>query len=256
MESILYTKPTQHTALITLNEPERYNAMSENMAEQFAKHIALVKQDSALRALVITGAGKAFSAGGDLEMLNNKRALSREKNQALMLDFYSSFLSLRSLTIPVIAAINGAAIGAGLCVAAACDIRIAAPHAKLGFTFAKLGLFPGMGSTALLEPLVGKARAVELLVTGRTISAEEAKEFGLVSHVVTGDLLQRAYALVDEIFCCGPQTVAQILSVMRGSDIDLQRALEQEALLQSQSYASAEFAEGISAAREKRSPCF
>jgi enoyl-CoA hydratase len=174
-----------------------------------------------------------------------------------MLDFYASFLCIRTLGVPVIAAINGHAIGAGLCVACACDIRIAAEGAKLGLTFTRLGLHPGMGATYFVPKVLGYARAQEFLLTARVIAAAEAVEFGLVSRVVpVGSTISAAREIAAEILSCGPESVSQLLVSLRGSDAELEAALEREATYQAENYAGAEFLEGVSALIEKRQPAF
>ena len=122
------------------------------------------KQDARLRVVVVRGAGKAFSAGGDLEMLEKKTELSKEENHRRMLTFYNQFLSIRELNVPVIAALNGHAVGAGLCFSLACDVRIAKDGAKLGLNFVRLALHPGMGVTYYLPRILGIDLASELLL--------------------------------------------------------------------------------------------
>jgi enoyl-CoA hydratase/carnithine racemase len=244
-------------AKLTLNDETNLNAMSEEMAAEFSAAVAGIKAKRAARVLIITGAGKAFSAGGHLEMLEKKRLLSGEENRAEMLKFYDSFLSILDLRIPLIAALNGAAVGAGLCLACACDIRIASTDAKLGFTFLKLGLHPGMGGTYFLPRIIGPSAAAELLMTGRIISAEEAFRIGLVSKVCQrAALLSEVDTIANEILACGPQATAQLVETMRGDGAHLDSALAREAVCQSVNYGSAEFAEGITAIKERRSPIF
>ena len=159
-------------ALVVFDDPERRNAMTEAMGRALTKVMARLAADAAVRAVVLTGAGVAFSAGGDLAMIEDKSRAgraepgeaARARNQAFMRDFYRLFLSVRDLPCPSIAAIQGAAIGAGLAVALACDLRIAAREARLGLNFAKLGIHPGMGSSWTLPRLVGPAHAADLLV--------------------------------------------------------------------------------------------
>lgn len=241
-------------ATLTLNDEARLNAMGEPMAEAFRDLVAqLYPRRHELRAVILTGAGKAFSAGGDLKMLERKQTLSGETNRLRMREFYDSFLSLRSLEVPVIAALNGAAVGAGLCVAAACDIRIAARGAKLGFTFTKLGLHPGMGASWFLPRVVGEARAAELMLTARVIDVDEALRIGLVSEVLEPErLMARAYEIAAEIRAGGPEAVRQLLETLRNGATSLDAALEREATCQAINYASSEFKEGVRAVSEKR----
>jgi enoyl-CoA hydratase/carnithine racemase len=257
MPLIQYENLSPFIGAVKFNDPENLNAMGEKMADEFFQALARIRQEGTLRALIVTGEGKAFSAGGHLAMLEAKRALSGEENRRRMLDFYHAFLSVRELEIPVIAAVNGSAIGAGLCVAIACDIRIAGVGAKLGFTFAKLGLHPGMGATYLLPSVVGIAAASELLLTGRVIDAEEAFRIGLISKIVpTERLLQSAKEVAEEIASCGPEAIRQLLRTLRNRPSSLEDALDREAICQSVNYSSPEFAEGLAATREKRKPKF
>ena len=169
--SIVTTDITDGVATVTLNAPEKMNAMTVAMGEGFETAISELRREppSALRCVVLAGAGRAFSAGGDLEWLMERHHDEPSNNALIMRDFYARFLSVRSLPVPVIAAVNGPAIGAGMALACACDIRIAAPDAKLGITFVGLGLPPGMGSTHWLPTVVGPQRAAELLLTGEVI---------------------------------------------------------------------------------------
>lgn len=242
--------------LITLSDPDNLNAMSEKMAGEFKQVVQDLKtKENNLRAVILTGAGRAFSAGGDLEMLKNKSLLTGEENRNRMLSFYDSFLSIRKLKVPIIAAINGHAIGAGLCVATACDIRIAAEGAKLGFTFTRLALHPGMGATYFLPQVIGIAKATELLLTGRIVLADEALRLGLVSEVCESTaILDRAKGIANEIMQCGKEATRQLLESLRMPQASMQQALEREALCQSIDYASAEFKEGVQATIEKRQP--
>jgi enoyl-CoA hydratase len=254
---VLHSLDAQGIATITLNDEANLNAMSDEMAVEFASTIAQLKSNSSLRAVILTGAGKAFSAGGHLGMLEAKRSKTPEENRRGMMAFYDSFLCMRELHVPLIAAINGAAVGAGLCVACACDIRIATSSAKLGFTFLKLGLHPGMGATYFVPRIVGPSIATELLLTGRIINADEGYRIGMLSKLCQGDsLLQESRAIVQEMLSCGPEASTQLLRTMRGDPLSLKSALEHEAQCQSINYASAEFAEGVTAMREKRSAHF
>ncbi len=174
-----------------------------------------------------------------------------------MLAFYRAWLSIRSLEVPTIAAVNGPAIGAGLCLALACDIRYAAAGARLGAPFVRLGMNPGMAATHLLPDVVGEAHARELLLTGRTVDAEEALRLGLVTRVFADDDLAGS---VDEI-AAGIAATAPIPSryttlALREGHRDLEAAVQWEALAQPVTLATADLQEGIRAAREKRSPDF
>ncbi|MFM1846670.1 MAG: hypothetical protein RL417_144 [Pseudomonadota bacterium] len=254
MARVLFDLLSRNIGKITLNDPDNLNAMGEEMAAEFRSMVTNLGSDARkLRAIVLTGAGRAFSAGGNLDMLERKSELTGEDNRLKMLDFYHSFLCLLDLKVPLIAAINGHAVGAGLCLASACDIRIASDKAKLGFTFTRLGLHPGMGATYFLPRVIGRAAATELLLTGRLIDAEKAWSLGLVSNVVAPEaILGEAERIAGEIADCGPEAARQVLETVRGGLAELEAHLEREALAQSINYASSEFKEGVRAAIEKR----
>ena len=162
-------------ATLTFDDPERRNAMTEAMGRALAERVRELSAEDDLRAVILTGAGSAFSAGGDLDMIESKARAGverpggevREGHRRFMRAFYGLFLSIRELPCPALAAINGHAIGAGFCVALACDLRIAAQEARLGLNFTRLGIHPGMGATWLLPRLVGPALAAEILCSSR-----------------------------------------------------------------------------------------
>ena len=248
----------QGVITLTLNDPETRNAMSEQMAAAFLEEIQTIRATASARILVIRGAGKAFSGGGHLDMLAEKTKIPAAENRRLMLDFYHSFLSILDLEIPVVAALNGHAIGAALGLALACDIRIATESAKMGVNFVKLGLHPGMATTYFLQRIVGLPRATELLMTGRILTAQEAWSIGLLSSFhPDGEFETALGALTDDLLNSSPLALRQLkLSLAAAARSTLQEALLREAECQAVSYASTDFAEGVSAAREKRKPTF
>lgn len=256
MALVEYTKSSEHVGVITLNDPDKLNAMSEDMAVEFKKLISEI-DTKGLRALILTGAGRAFSAGGDLKMLQKKPEIEQEENKRIMLEYYNSFLCIRDLGVPLIAAINGHAIGAGLCLASGCDIRVCSQDAKLGVTFVKLGLHPGMGATYFFPRIIGISAAAELLSTGRVIKADEALSLGLVSHLVPADkVVEKAQSIASEIVSSGPLAVKLLTETLRKDIVSLKSSLENEAEAQKYNYASDEFKEGVQAIIEKRSPNF
>jgi enoyl-CoA hydratase len=241
---------------ITLNDPGSRNAMSEAMAEEFRGAVERLKLEEGIRVVILTGAGEVFSGGGHLAMLEEKTRLSVEENEQKMLEFYRSFLSVCDLPVPTIAALNGHAIGAGCCLSLACDIRIAAEGAKLGFNFLALGLHPGMGATYFLPRIIGPAKAAELLYSAAIISAKEAFELGMVNRVVRRDLLGQAVGdLAKRIASNGPCATRELKQSLRQAG-ELDEALAREAQVQANNYVGREFLEGISAARERRTPVF
>ena len=243
---------------LLLNDPESRNAMSPEMAAEFESAVTDLKARLDLKLVVLRGAGRAFSAGGHLDMLEAKCQIKPEENKKGMLKFYRQFLSIAELEVPVLAALNGHAVGAGLCVALACDFRIASAAAKLGLNFVRLGLHPGMGVTHFLPRLVGPARASELLAAGRIVPAEEGFQLGIVNAVVAADEFDaEVERWIDDILAGGPLTLRQLKQTLRDSlGRSLEENLQREAECQAENYAGAEFREGISAAKEKRPPKF
>jgi enoyl-CoA hydratase len=264
-EPLVAVERQDQVATLWLNDPERRNAMSQAMAEEFAARVAELAADPGLRALVLTGAGRAFSAGGDLAMIQ-ERALQatagagagRRAVGDAMRSFYRLFLSVRELPFPTIAALQGSALGAGLCVALACDVRIASASARLGLNFSALGLHPGMGATWLLPRLVGPARAAELLYSSRVVSGEEALALGLVSRALPPEeVLPAARALAAEFAAAGPlanRAVKRALARSAGASLEDQLAFEADE--QAATLASRDAREGLAAARERRRPIF
>ena len=248
-------------ATLTFNDPARLNAMTQAMGEAFSATIAELAADSSLRAVVLTGAGRAFSAGGDLGMIEGRAAQgaangARGRGQIRdgMRSFYQLFLSVRDLPCPVIAAVNGAAIGAGLCVALACDVRIASSEAKLGLNFTQLGLHPGMGATWTLPRLVGPAHAAEILFSSRVFSGGEAAEIGLVSRALpAAEVLPAARALAAEFAAAAPLAVRGVKRALRRSaEASLEDQLSFEASEQAACFESRDVHEGLAAATQKR----
>ena len=243
-------------ATITLDRPEALNALTVPVKVALREALERLAVDRALRAVILTGAGRAFCAGQDLA--------EREQPDAAPLDvelrerYNPIILALRAMGQPVIAAVNGVAAGAGASIAFACDLRIAAEDAGFVLAFGRIGLVPDSGATWFLPRLVGQARAAELALVGEPISADEALRIGLVSRVVPNDeLLPQARALADRIAAGAPMAVALTKGALeRAASIDLETALEGEAKLQGIAGASADHAEGLAAFREKRAPRF
>jgi enoyl-CoA hydratase len=245
-------------AQLWLARPESRNAMTEAMGAEVERAVQEINAASGLRVLMVRGEGKAFSAGGDFQMLEERARASELENRTAMQRFYRSFLAVRAVRVPTIAVLHGAAVGAGLCFAMACDLRVAAAKTKLGCNFVRVGLHPGMGATWLLPRLVGPSRAVELLLTGRTIEAEEGAVMGLVHQVHPAAALESsARALADEIVSAAPVAVAQTKATLTGSlERTLDAALDEEARAQSVDFGTQDLKEAIAAFTEKRKPGF
>lgn len=245
-------------ASLILARPAVRNAMSAQMGAEVQRAVAELSQRRELRAVLVRGEGAAFAAGGDLGFIDERVKSPAEENRRAMLAFYRLFLSIRELPVPSIAVLHGPAIGAGMCFAAACDLRVAAPGVQLGFNFVRLGLHPGMGATWLLPRLVGMSRASELLLSGRLIGAEEAWRIGLVDAVHPPEqLLGAAKALAAELASAAPGAVARTkVNLRRAFERTLDEALEAEASAQALDFGGAALSEGLAALRERRPPLF
>lgn len=244
-------------ATLTLSDLARKNAMSPELGDALEARVREVSARKDVRAVVLTGAGGAFSAGGDLAMLEQLRSLPFEEARRFMLSFYRRYLSVVDLPVPVVAAVEGPAIGAGLCVALACDLVLVSETSKLALNFVQLGLHPGMGATYLLPRKVGAQRAAELLFTGRRFDGKEAVSMGLALEAeVPGHVLDRARALAGHLASGAPLAVRALRRGLGLDRVALQAALEHEALAQAESYGSEDLAEGLKAAAERRPPRF
>jgi enoyl-CoA hydratase len=239
-------------AVLTLNRPKVLNALNAALLLELDAALDALGADDSIRAVIVTGAGeKAFAAGADIQEL---AAVSGLEGQALAARGQRVFGKMETLGKPVIAAINGFALGGGCELAMATTIRVASDAAKLGQPEVKLGLIPGYGGSQRLPRLVGKGGAMKLLLTGEMVSAQEALRIGLVDEVVpAGDLMTRAQALAGTIAGMAPIAVRQcIAAVYAGYDLPLDEALAHEAALFGLCCGTADKAEGARAFLEKR----
>jgi enoyl-CoA hydratase len=245
-------------AVLTLDNPDQRNAMSDAMTAAWVAAVDELAGDRDLRAVVVTGAGSAFCSGGNTGWIASEPDATVDELRTRMVAFYRAWLSIRRLEVPTIAAINGPAIGAGLCVALACDIRYAARGARLGAPFVKLGMHAGMAATYLLPDVVGEAHARDLLLTGRLVDADEALRLGLVSRVLDADgFLDEVLATASAVAATAPVASRLTTVALRGGGhADFETALQWEGLAQPVTLATADLQEGIAAAREKRAPRF
>jgi enoyl-CoA hydratase len=214
--------------------------------------------DRSVRVVVVTGEGSAFCSGGNTSWIASEPDATVDELRERMLPFYRAWLSIRRLEVPTIAAVNGPAIGAGLCLALACDIRYAASGAKLGVPFVKLGMHAGMAGTYLLPDVVGAAHARDLLLTGRTVDADEALRLGLVSRVIErGTFREEIRATAEAVAATAPiASRLTKLALADGGHADFESGLQWEAMAQPLTLATADLQEGVRAAREKRAPEF
>ncbi|MCF6094947.1 enoyl-CoA hydratase-related protein [Microaerobacter geothermalis] len=242
-------------AIITLNHPEKLNVLDMVLCQELAKATKEVREDQGIRAVVITGAGKNFCAGGDLQAL---QSISPEEGHRLLKEIHSFILDMVEMEKPVIAAVNGAAAGAGFNLALAADLLIAEEGAKFTQAFVKIGVAPDAGGTYILPRLIGPHLAKQLFFTGELIDAKKAKELGIVSQVVPdGEVLNEALSLAEKL-AAGPTRAIGMTKrlINKGWNSDFQSLLKMEGDIQELLFASDDFQEGASAFFEKRNPQF
>jgi enoyl-CoA hydratase len=244
----------EEIALFTLNRPEALNALSFAILREIGAAFDEVAASDA-RALVVTGAGpKSFCAGADIKELLGRSLVEQKRGAELG---QAVFAKLDRLPIPSVAAINGYAFGGGLELALACNFRVASRNAKLGLPEIKLGLIPGYGGTQRLPRLVGPARAMEMVMTGRTVGAEEAERIGLVNRLADGDPVEAAIALAREMTGYSlPVLGFAREAVQRALDLPVAEGLQIEADLSTLAYRTEDSVEGMTAFLEKRKPRF
>ena len=255
LENVLYEKKGA-IAFVTLNRPKVLNALSKRTWEDLRAAFENARDDAAVRGVILTGAGdKAFIAGADISELTHLTAVEAEKSSS----YGQEVLNLiENLGKPVIAAINGFALGGGCETAMACTVRVAVENAKFGQPEVKLGVLPGGGGTQRLPRLVGKGRALQLILTGEMISAQEAYRIGLVNEVVpSADLITRAEAMLNQIFANAPVAVKYSLeAVNKGLEASQAEGLALEASLFGLCAGTDDKKEGTQAFLEKRKPQF
>lgn len=249
-----------HVATLTLNRPEAMNTITQSMLSALSSQLLACDQDPDIRAIIITGAGRAFCAGLDLNDAASEEGVSRGGfglKPTLDLKTFPPNV-LHHIDTPSICALNGGAAGFGMDLALGCDIRIAAASAKLAAAFTKRGVVPESGGTWLLPRLLGWAKACEIVFRGQTLEAQTCLELGLVNQLVADDqLLSAAHVMAEEIAACAPLAVQASKRMMRsalteGFDVHTERAYLQTLPLLS----SKDFKEGFSAFLEKRVPSF
>ncbi len=262
MNTFLHYEQEGPIVTLTMNQPAQRNPLTGNSAvEEFLTAIDRIEREPSVRAVILTGAGSAFSGGGDIREME-RQASGQVNGMQIRQDYRTGIqrlpLALFNLEVPVIAAINGAAIGAGLDLACMCDIRVACESAKFGETFVKLGIIPGDGGAWLLQRLIGLARASELSLTGDIFDAQQALDWGLVSRVVPlVDLLPTARSIADKIAANPPHAVRLTKRLLHEAmHTRLDTLLELSAAYQSLSHQQADHREAVSAFLEKRTPKF
>lgn len=243
-------------ATITINRPQKLNALNKTTLLELHSVLKTLESDTTIQVIIITGSGeKAFVAGADIaEFANFSTSEGKDlarKGQEIVFNF------IENLTKPVIAAVNGFALGGGLELAMACHFRVASDNAKMGLPEVSLGVIPGYGGTQRLPQLVGKGKAMELIMTAGMISASEAKEFGLVNHVTTQEeLLSFTHKIAEKIIRNSPKAIAAAIKAVN-ANFDVQKnGYEVEIEAFGNCFATPDFIEGTTAFLEKRKPNF
>jgi 2-(1,2-epoxy-1,2-dihydrophenyl)acetyl-CoA isomerase len=246
-------------ATLSLNRPDKLNAINKDLAIALNESLGRLTTDKSVLVVVITGAGRAFCAGGDLGLIGE----GRKKNditelEPLLRAGMHSVLKIRSMAQPVIAAVNGPAAGAGMNIALAADIRIASENATFGQNFVKVGLFPDYGGTFFLPQIVGPAKAAEMFYTGDMIDAREALRLGIVNRVVPAAQLEaETRELAKQIAEAPSGSIRAMKNALFGSHkLELEKALDEEVEQQLKCFRSQDCREGITAFLEKRPPKF
>lgn len=243
---------------LTLNRPLQANAFDVEMGFELEAAVARISKDPSVRVVVLAGAGDHFSAGGDFAFIEENTTLPRERVWERMLRFYEMYLSVLELPVPTIARLHGSAIGAGLCLALACDLRVGARSARLRANFLRVGLHPGMGATLLLPHVVGPAHAARLLLTAESVSGERGLELGLLNELAADDeLLAVTERLAQQIASGSPSAARRLVSTLRAPlRQGLPAALAREAECQTDDFAGEDVRTAIEAFRQGIKPSF
>lgn len=244
---------------LTMNRPDRLNALNNELSTALNETLSRIATDPTVHVVILTGAGRAFCAGGDLAVIGRGRATGNEAELApLLRSGMQAVLKIRTMPQPVIAAVNGPAAGAGMNLALAADIRIAVEDSVFGQNFAKVGLFPDYGGTYFLPQLAGPAKAAELFYTGDMIDAKTALGLGIVNHVVPADRFEAEVQSLAAKIAGGPQVAIRAVkqTIFAGEKAKLVEALDREVEHQLECFRSQDCQEGIRAFLEKRPPSF
>ena len=260
---VIETGRSGHVATLTLNRPDSMNPLgAAGDGDAFVEACDAINADMDVRCVILTGSGRAFSAGGDIKAMKDKTGnfggTAPEIADGYRNNIHKILRALYSLRLPLIAAVNGPAIGLGCDLACLADMRIASDKAKFGVTFLKLGIIPGDGGTWILPRIIGEARAAELFYTGDVIDAATALDWGLVSRVVEHDeLMGEAQALAAKVAAMPPHALRQAKNLMRqGRSTSYDAALEMAANAQALMHSTRDHMEGVDALLEKRAPQF
>lgn len=260
-EELLYEQ-TDGVVTLTINNPEARNPLSEAVIEGLVNAADRINADNSVRCVILTGAGKAFSAGGNVKHMRDKVGIFGEPPNQMRESYRNGIQkipkSFYNLEVPTIAAVNGAAIGAGFDLVCMCDMRIASEHAKFAESFVKLGIVPGDGGAWFLPRAIGRSRAAEMTFTGDVIDASTALEWGLVSRVVSGEnLMGEAKALAARVSVNPPHSLRLAKKLMReGEQASLNSLLELSAAFQALAHHTQDHSEAVNAFFEHRTGHF
>jgi 2-(1,2-epoxy-1,2-dihydrophenyl)acetyl-CoA isomerase len=245
-------------ARITLNRPEKLNALRRPMVDEWADALEAAQADETVRVIIVTGAGRAFCAGGDLDAIGSEARSGLEDKRFLFEHVHRIPLTLAAVDKPVIAMVNGAAMGAGMDMALQCDLRIAADAARFGESYIKVGVPPGDGGAYFLPRMVGMARALQLLWFGDVIDAREAERIGIVNWVVPAAELESSTLALARRLVNGPSVAIRMIkrAVYQSSGLDLRTALDLISSHMAIALTTEDHREGLRAFQEKRVPRF
>ena len=267
-ELILYeSDPDAGIARITLNRPERLNALNDQMQAEIADAVARADADAGARVVIVTGSGRAFCAGGDLDQLGGSdngggSGWSSGNTDEIRRSFrlaQEMILGVQRCEKPVIAMVNGVAAGAGLDLACACDIRIGTPSSRFISSYVRIGLFPGFGGTWLYPRTLGSlGRAAEMLFTGDFLEADEAYRLGFLNRLVDEDALEAATVTLAQRIAAGPPIAIRLSKMMlyQGLEFNLETAMKMAAAAETITLTSQDHIEGVTAFREKRAAVY
>jgi 2-(1,2-epoxy-1,2-dihydrophenyl)acetyl-CoA isomerase len=255
-DQAVLTEIKNGVAAVTLNQPESLNALSLEVVQGLTKTFHELKHDTSVRAVILTGSGRAFCAGGNIKGFSN--VTTAAGGRKYMQDHTDFLKDLAQMEKPVIAAVNGHAVGAGFSIALACDFIIASHHSKFALGFHKLGLVPDLGGLYHLPRFVGMARAKELAFSDRILSSTEAKEYGICLEVVEAErLLERAHELAASFAASPTIAIGLAKSILNQSfESSLEDILRQEAMVQGVAFTTEDHKEGVRAFLEKDKPTF
>ena len=257
-ETPLQVRSTGGVVELVLDDPARRNAMTAAMTAAWSDAVASLRVDPDVRCVLVRATGSAFCAGGDVRWVGADAGAGVAALRERMLGFYRTWLSLRDLEVPLVAAVQGPAVGAGAVLALMADVRLVSPSARFSVPFTRLGMHPGMGAVHLLREVAGVAVARDLLLTGRTVDGEEMLRLGLATALHPDEELAEQAAVTAAAVAGSAPVAARLTTVaLRGpGHADLSSALQWEALAQAVTLETEDLAEGLAARAERRPPRF